>query len=74
MNDYDKNNLMFLLNAPSDVLKQWSKTVTADDLDYAMELLQMYSAELSVREMEMDEMFDEGLGEAQSVLRKIMAM
>jgi hypothetical protein len=43
-------------------------------MDYAMELLQTYSAELSVREMEVDELLDEGMGESAAVLRKIMAM
>jgi hypothetical protein len=74
MNDHDKNNLLFLLNAPKDVLAEWSRTITPDDLDYAMELLQTYSAELSVREMEVDELLDEGMGESAAVLKRIMAM
>ena len=74
MNTYDRNNLMFLLNATPERLKEWSSTVTADDMDYAMELLAMYSAELSVREMEIDEQFDEGLAESTAVLKRIMSM
>jgi hypothetical protein len=74
MNDYDRNNLMFLMHASKEQLAIWSLTVTEDDLDYAMELLKQYSAEMTVREMELDEMFDEGMAESTAVLERIMKM
>ena len=74
MNAHDRNNLMFLMHASKEQLAIWSLTVTEDDLDYAMELLKQYSAEMTVREMELDEMFDEGMAESTAVLERIMKM
>jgi len=46
MNDWDRNNLNFLLNADDSVIKEWSAKVPQDDIDYAHELLALYSQEL----------------------------
>ena len=46
MNDWDRNNLNFLLNADERVIKEWSAQVPQDDIDYAHELLALYSQEL----------------------------
>jgi len=46
MNDWDRNNLEFLLNADEATIKDWQSKVTADDIAYAHELLNMYSLEL----------------------------
>lgn len=49
MNDYDRSNLEFLLNASPDVLKDWYDRVDQDDHLYAEELLAIYSKELEVK-------------------------
>lgn len=49
MNDYDKNNLNFLLNAEAEVLKDWAAKMEADDILYAQELLGRYAEELRER-------------------------
>jgi hypothetical protein len=49
MDDYDRNNLEFLLKATPEALEEWSKDVTQDDLDYAQELLDAYQLELNER-------------------------
>ena len=46
MNDWDRNNLNFLLNADDSVIKEWTAQVPQDDIDYAHELLALYSQEL----------------------------
>lgn len=46
MNDWDRNNLNFLLSADDRVIKEWSAQVSDDDIDYAHELLARYSEEL----------------------------
>lgn len=46
MNDWDRNNLNFLLNADDRVIKEWQTQVSEDDIDYAHELLSLYSQEL----------------------------
>jgi hypothetical protein len=49
MNDWDRNNLQFLLNASDATIKDWTAQVSADDIDYAHELLARYSEELRER-------------------------
>ena len=49
MNEHDRANLEFLLNANDAVIKDWSAKVPQDDIDYAHELLALYSQELRER-------------------------
>ena len=58
MNDYDRNNLQFLLKASAKDLEAWSKEVTQDDLDYAQELLAAYQEEINAKEAELDIVID----------------
>ena len=73
MNQWDRNNLQFLLTASTDTLRDWITKIDEDDLDYAFELLKMASAELDVKYMEQNDEVED-LTEAQSVLAKIMVM
>lgn len=66
MEDKDRNNLHFLLYAPQDVLSDWYRTASDDDLKYAHSLLYMAKLEL------IDAAYTEGrMHEAESVLHKI---
>jgi hypothetical protein len=47
-NDWDRDNLNFLLNSPPEVLKEWEAAMEPDDLAYAQELLDAYAEELRV--------------------------
>jgi hypothetical protein len=49
MNEHDRSNLEFLLNASPEVLKDWESKMPADDIEYAQELLNIYSLELKER-------------------------
>ena len=49
MNDWDRNNLEFLLNSDEKTIKDWHDSVSPDDHAYAHELLNMYSLELKER-------------------------
>jgi hypothetical protein len=51
MNDWDRNNLNFLLNADDRVIKDWTAQTSPDDIDYAHELLARYSDELRERSL-----------------------
>ena len=51
MDDYDRENLFFLLNASEEVLRDWYNNVGPDDHDYASELLAEYSKELELKTM-----------------------
>jgi len=74
MNDWDRDNLEFLLTANKQVLDDWYKTLTPDDLLYAFELLQKHRDELTERieELELAEKEEEGFPEAVSVLEKFV--
>jgi hypothetical protein len=49
MDDYDRKNLDFLLNADKDTLKDWYDEMEEDDHEYASELLAAYGEELDVK-------------------------
>lgn len=48
MNDWDRNNLNFLLSANKDIMANWQLTATDDDFAYALELLRAAQAELEL--------------------------
>jgi hypothetical protein len=49
MNEHDRSNLEFLLNADEQTIQDWHSKVSADDHAYAHELLDLYSKELKER-------------------------
>lgn len=74
MNDWDRENLEFLLTANKEVLDDWYQQLTPDDLLYAFELLARHRDELNERieELELAEKEEEGFPEAVSVLEKFV--
>ena len=70
MNEWDRNNLNFLLSADDATMKEWYKTVTEDDLNYAFELLAMRKEELNAQVVELELEEQESFAEAEAVLRK----
>lgn len=45
-NDWDRDNLMFLLKASPDVMADWDAQADEEDREYAQELLDAYAEEL----------------------------
>lgn len=75
-NQWDRDNLEFLLNTRAEDLKAWHDQADADDLDYARELLDAYSLELKLRAhaLEIESQIDlKGTPDARRVLVDIMA-
>jgi hypothetical protein len=73
MNDWDKDNLNFLMHISPELLKDFLQIMDADDVAYAMELLRTAKAEILVEAIEYDEIFnqhDEEFPEASAVLNK----
>jgi hypothetical protein len=71
MNGYDKNNLKFIMNATSDQLDEWIKSVDEDDISYAFELINRASAELETEALNMmDDVKD--LTDANQVIKMII--
>ena len=50
MNDWDRNNLNFILTSMDTAFEQWMMQASTDDLAYAMELVAKYRSELSEME------------------------
>ena len=48
-NDWDRDNLNFLLNATPDVIAEWNAQADEDDVAYARELLDAYAEELRLQ-------------------------
>jgi hypothetical protein len=52
MNDWDRDNLNFLLTIDSETFEDWLDQADEDDIDYAIELLRAAKSELIVQQME----------------------
>ena len=70
MNDWDKDNLNFLLTVSSEVFEDWLNQADEDDIDYAMELLRVAKSELIILKMEILDDVDDTT-DAKSILQKI---
>ena len=70
MNNWDRDNLNFLINASKETLEEWHFYADADDYKYAMELLQTARTELAMKELAIiDDEAVEDLSQAQGILR-----
>jgi hypothetical protein len=75
MNDWDRNNLHFLLDSDEETLEDFYSWATEDDLQYALKLIREAKSELIIAEMELtDEITDKGLGEANRVISKYTSL
>jgi hypothetical protein len=71
VNKHDRDNLQFLLSADKKTMDSWYRTVSEYDVEYALELLQLYRTELELRELEIiDTEAGSDMSEAHSVLTR----
>jgi hypothetical protein len=71
MNNWDRDNLNFLMNASKETLEEWHFYADADDYKYALELLQAARTELAMQELALvDDQAVEDITEAQAVLAR----
>lgn len=71
MNDWDKDNLRFLMNINSKELQKWFEQADDDDIQYANELLRAARLEISLRAAEIiDEAAEEDCSIAAEYLKK----
>ena len=59
MNDWDRDNLSFILSADESEFEAWLAQTTRDDVLYALELFARHRNELVVAEMELLESMEE---------------
>lgn len=52
MNEWDRDNLDFIMNSTNESFDEWLDQADNDDIEYALELIRMAKAELMVQEME----------------------
>jgi hypothetical protein len=52
MNEWDRDNLEFIMNTTNESFDEWLDQADNDDIAYALELIRMAKAELMVQEME----------------------
>lgn len=52
MNEWDKDNLEFIMNTTDESFDEWLDQADNDDIAYALELIRMAKAELMIQEME----------------------
>lgn len=73
-NEWDRDNLNFLLNTKGDDFKAWHDQSDEDDKAYAQELMDAYSRELKLRAEELEieaNLVLRGNNEAKALLDKI---
>ena len=59
MNDWDRDNLHFILNTTDESFEEWLDQADNDDIDYALNLIRTAKAELITQEYELlDEVND----------------
>jgi hypothetical protein len=70
MNDWDRDNLHFILNTTDDSFEDWLDQADNDDIDYALNLIRTAKAELLTQEHELlDEVND--MSEANLLIDRI---
>jgi len=72
MNEWDRNNLYFILHSDEETLNDFYSWATTDDIEYALSLIRTARTELDIAELELlDENTEEnGLSEARQALSK----
>jgi hypothetical protein len=72
MNEWDRNNLYFILHSDEETLNDFYSWATTDDIEYALSLIRTAKTELDIAELELlDESTEEnGLTEARQALSK----
>lgn len=68
MDDYDRENLFFLLNSDTETLKHWYANVSEDDHQYASELLAAYGEELALKAILIDDSLISDLSDSCAIL------
>lgn len=55
MNEWDKDNLNFIMNISPETLRDFLSIMSPDDVAYAFELIKTAKAEMIIEKMEYDE-------------------
>lgn len=69
MNDWDKNNLQFILSLKEDEFEDWYACLDEDDVAYAMELLQQARTEVNMQLVSLNDDVED-VSDAANVLKQ----
>ena len=74
MNDWDRDNLNFILNTTDEAFSDWMLQADSDDIDYALELITKHREEIYLKEylLKCDNVEILDTKEASTVLQKFM--
>ena len=50
MNEWDRDNLNFILNTSDEAFSEWMLQADEDDIDYALELISKHREEITLKE------------------------
>ncbi len=74
MDEFDRINLNFLLSVDDQGFQDFLAESDDDDIEYAIELIQTYKAQVMTQQLELEELVDEehglDLSDAQAVLTR----
>lgn len=72
MNEWDRNNLYFILHSDEETLNDFYSWATTDDIEYALSLIRTARTELDIAELELldEDTEQNGLTEARQALSK----
>ena len=74
MNEYERRNLDFIMSMTDEEFDEFFADMPQDDIDYALELIQLGKTDLAMQEYALLDEETADLSEARSVLARIMAL
>jgi hypothetical protein len=74
MNNYDRRNLEFILSMDPDQIQEFFESMPADDIFYAIELIQLAKCEVIIKSLELIESVETDFADARAVLTRIMTL
>lgn len=72
MNEWDRDNLNFILNTSDEAFSEWMLQADSDDIDYALELITKHREEIYLKEflLKSDNIVITDTKEAETILQK----
>lgn len=73
MNEWDRDNLDFIMNCSEDGFDEWLDQADNDDINYALSLIRLAKTELMVQEMELTDNIS-NFSEANQLIERIKSV
>jgi len=73
MNEWDRDNLDFIMNCSEDGFDEWLDQADNDDINYALSLIRLAKTEMMVQEMELTDDIS-NFAEANKLIERIKSV